>query len=106
MPGPSAIGVQAVLRRRRGSAALPEPVHGPRSKPAGWWELMGLSGTRDGVAKAVNASAIPDRYKTLLAAEIAGLGAQYNLVKLDAHYHLVNGSARLTVTVTPTSGLV
>ncbi len=82
---------KVVAKRMR--EAQEKPADG---KPKGWWALPNLSGTLDGVTKAVDASAIPDRWKAAIKADLALRCVDgFNFVYLDAHFHLEKGNAVL-----------
>lgn len=83
----------------------PEPL--PQADtPDGWWRMAGLSGTRDGVTKAVQASNAPDYWKSAIVAQIGVIPEVFNMIKLDAHFTLDSGVSQLILTIKPATGLV
>lgn len=66
--------------------------------PPGWWALSGLQGTPEGIAKAIDAAQIPDRWKAALKAEVES-AADFNLIYLDAHYFVEGPKASLSLTI-------
>ncbi len=56
-----------------------------QTKPAGWWALPALEGSRIGVMAAIDSSVLPDRWKDALCGEVNALDAKQNHVKVDAH---------------------
>jgi hypothetical protein len=83
-------------------AKRPAPV-----RPAGWWALPAFAGTRDAVVKTIAASNIPDYWKAALTSRLAALDANYNFIKLDAHYVIgADGRENLHLTLIPSSVLL
>lgn len=86
------------------SPIAPTPVTGT-AKPPGWWSLD-LVGTREGVLKAIDASDIPPRWKSLLRAEVEAIPDTFNHLELDAHYILDKSKSNLHLTISPDTILV
>jgi hypothetical protein len=72
----------------------------------GWWNLSAMSGTRDGVLKAITASTIPDSAKVFVTAQINELEPSFNFVRVDAHRTFTDGRSNLHLTITPSVALV
>lgn len=77
-------------------------------RPAGWWDLRDLSGTLEGVSRAVAAAPeVPGHWKAAILEELkARCGTEFNFVWLDAHCHVEKGNAVLHVHVTPEKKLL
>jgi hypothetical protein len=65
-----------------------------------------MSGSREGVAKAIQAAKdIPDHAKAFLLAEIALVPAEFNHVRVDAHFHVEKGVRNGSYTLVPSKQL-
>lgn len=85
---------------------IPPPQVAQTNRPPGWWSLPALSGTREGVSKAVQASGIPEHWKAAILAQIATIEPEMNMVRLDAHQTGQTGKADLYLSITPSKGLL
>lgn len=82
-------------------------VTAPQKKPADWWSLRKLEGTRELVTAAIAAAPdVPDRWKNVLQAEIAEMPPEFNFVRLDAHSHDANGTENVHITFVKSKKLV
>lgn len=87
------------------SQAIPKPIRA--EKPPGCWDLGGLSGSREGVMKAIQADAwCPKADKDWLCSKIAGLPAQFNHVALSAYAHHDKGVWVFDMTLLPSTQLM
>lgn len=69
------------------------------------WSVS-LQGSRAGVTAAIaKREDISPHWKDLLKAEIAGVGAEFNFIKLDAQYHLVSGRSNIHLSIIPSTVL-
>lgn len=85
--------------------SLPQSPH--NKLPPGCWHLPRLSGSREGVTKAIQAAAdVPDFAKAFLLAVIGDIGPSFNAVSLSAYVHLERGVMTFDMTVTPSTQLV
>jgi hypothetical protein len=78
------------------------------AKPVGWWNLTDLSGSLEGVCRAIDANAeAPEHWKTAIKADLAlRVAAGFNCVYLDAHFFVQNGKAVLHYDAEPVKMLV
>ena len=78
-------------------------------KPEGWWSLSGLSGSVDGVLKAIaEAKDVPDRWKGALKEEVMAAiqGTDNNYLELHAHFTLYDKLRMLNISVTASKKLL
>lgn len=77
-----------------------------RNKPPGCWDLNGLSGSRTGVMKAIQADAkCPQEDKDWICSKIAALPEQFNHVALHGYCHIEKGVWIFDMTLLPSTQL-
>lgn len=99
----------------------PKPIANRKSQIAnrtGNWSLRDLSGSIEGVTRAVDAAPdVPEHWKAAIKADLAlrcapgapgapGGGPKFNFVYLDAHFFIEGGNATLHYTATPDQKLL
>jgi hypothetical protein len=77
----------------------------------GWWDLKNVSGSVEGVIRAIEANAnVPAHGKAFLVAAIraacTGGPEPFNFVYVDAHHHLVNGQVSFSLSIVPDKKLL
>jgi hypothetical protein len=71
------------------------------------WHLPRLSGTREGVTKAISAAKdVPDYAKAFLLSVIGGIDPAFNCVSLHAFVHVERGVMNFDMTIIPSTQLV
>jgi hypothetical protein len=70
------------------------------TNPVGWWSIS-LTGMREGVKKEVDASTIPNDWKTLIKSEIDLIDGAMNFVRLSAHCHVEKGHKTYHISISP-----
>jgi len=99
---PSAPRPDKLKRRER------EEARGENRRPAGWWALSDLSGSLEGVTKAVQGAAdVPAHWKAAIIEDLrvrcsaSGGAPEFNFVYLDAHCYVEKGNVVLHYHATP-----
>ncbi len=86
----------------------PDAEPGNVSLPPGWWNLRDLSGSLDGVIRALEQNKeIPSHWRTAIIEDLKLRCADgFNFVYLDAHFHVEKGNAVLHYHAVPDKKLL